>query len=177
MPDYKNMTAKEAVREAWELSSCTSCVAAERAGVPHSTFKRYLERDSYLPGIDKAPDLCRAFGNRVILDWIEAQLEPEPESTPARSRAEVLTDIARASMALSDVQRVLVETESSGIGPHHARQLRSHLNDVIRECQDVKARLGHIASKQSIADCDPLASLRDQEESLWLRVLRGIPGT
>ena len=74
MPDYQNMSWLEALR-------------------------RYLQNaDGYAPGLDKLPALCTAMDNAVLLEWLEAKLERQPEDVPpARSRAEVLTAMARAA--------------------------------------------------------------------------------
>ena len=76
MPDYKNMTAVEALRHAKEVSGLTAEEIASRMGVTPRIVRSYLDRGAdYEPGLGKIPGLCRAMGNRVLLDWIAANLE------------------------------------------------------------------------------------------------------
>ena len=99
-------------------------------------------------------------GNTILLQWLEAQVESEEESVPpAQSRAEVLTSVARASVALGDVQRIIVE--SKVIAPHHARGIRSALNDVITECRIAKESLQPLAAHRDMTRCAPLFSLKN----------------
>ena len=131
------------------------------SNVSPSVIKRYLKSgDSYLPGLEMLPRLCAVLGNTILLQWLEAQVESEEESVPpAQSRAEVLTSVARAGVALGDVQRILVE--SKVIAPHHAREIRSALNDVITECRIAKESLQPLAAHRDMTKYAPLFSLKE----------------
>lgn len=142
MPDYKNMNALEAVRYAWEASGMTGKEIAKRAGISVTTMSNYLLRDGgYLPGLDKIIPLCRAMNNWILLDWLLAQREEEPDIKPAKSRAEVLAAVAMVSAKCGDVQKNIVLNEDRGIRPELAREIRSGLKEVMLECQKTRALL------------------------------------
>ena len=169
MPDYQNMTATGAMRHAKDVSGLTAEEIAAAIGTSAAVIRRYLQRgDGYEPGLDRIPDLCRAMRNTVILQWIEAKLERQPEDVPpARSRAEVLTAVARVAASLGDVQRRLADSESGGIDPACARDVRSLIQDVIEDCRYARAMLAEQASHADITECMPLASLRPVKKRWW----------
>ena len=70
-----------------------------------------------------------------------------------------MTAVARAGVALGDVQRILVE--SKVIAPHHAREIRSALNDVITECRIAKESLQPLAAHRDMTKYAPLFSLKN----------------
>lgn len=162
MADLKNMTAVAAIRHAKDVSGLTASELAKRVGVSVSVINRYLkEDDDYTPSLEYLPAVCQALGNAIPLQWLEAQLEicPEEDVPPAQSRADVLTAVSRAGAALGDVQRLVAET--GYIQPHHARQIRSALDDVIAECRVAKGRLQPLAAHHD-QSYTPLASLRPE---------------
>ena len=113
MPNYRNMTAVEAIRHAKELSGMTADEIASAGGMGTASVNRYLrQEEAYSPGLEAAPRLCRAMGNTVLVDWLLAQRDRDASVSPAQSRAEVLTSVARAAAALDDASRILVATES-----------------------------------------------------------------
>ena len=165
MPDFECMTWLEALRFAKDESGLTSEEIAIRMGVKPSVVRRYLQNtDGYAPGLDKLPDFCSAVENTVILRWLEAQInEYQYDIPPAKSRAEVLTAVARVSAALGDVQRRLADSEVGGLDSNCAREIRSSLADVIGECREVMAMLKTMASHSHNNEA-PLASLATHKE-------------
>lgn len=173
MPDYKKMTATEAVRHSKDISGKTIDELCRLTGIRTPSFKRYLQNDEgYCPGLDKLPAIIRALGNDEILHWLYAHLEDEPVKTaPAKSRAEVLTAVARASASLGDVQRVLADSEERGIDPPCAREARSLLQETIAQCRRAHDMLDEQASYRDITRIAPLASLRMEKESCFRKLL------
>ena len=169
MPDYQTMSWLEALRYAKDISGLTAEEIAARMFVKPSIVRRYLQNaDGYAPGLDKLPALCTAMDNAVLLEWLEAQLERQPEDVPpARSRAEVLTAMARAAASMGDVQRRLADSEGGGIDPACARDVRSLIQDVIEDCRYARAMLAEQASHADITECMPLASLRPVKKRWW----------
>jgi transcriptional regulator with XRE-family HTH domain len=174
MPDYESMTAAEAIRHAKEMSGLTAEEAAHHAGVSPAVMRRYLRTDDdYFPGLDMIPHLCAAFGNTVLLRWLEAQTGQEPGVTapPAQSRAEVLTALARATATLGDAQRCLADSEDGGITPPVAREVRGLLQDLIADCRRAQEMLLAQAQSRGLVDIAPLASIRKgQPAGLWQRI-------
>ena len=81
--------------------------------------------------------------------------------TPAATRADVLTAVARAGSALGEVQRIVAEAQV--LYPSTAREIRSGLGDVIAACRSAQAGLQPLAERR---DRDVvLASLSDGEQA------------
>ena len=162
MPDYRNMTAVEALREAKDASGMTAEAIAAGVGISASHLRRYLDPyDNYAPSLSIIPALCRTMRNTVMLQWLEAQIAVDDTSvTPAATRADVLTAVARAGSALGEVQRIVAEAQV--LYPSTARELRSGLGDVIAACRNAQAGLQPLAERR---DRDvALASLSDGEQ-------------
>ncbi len=68
MPDYKNMSAKEALREAKDASGMTAEEIARGLGISASHMRRYLDAgDSYFPSLSTIPALCTVMRNTILL--------------------------------------------------------------------------------------------------------------
>ncbi len=170
MPDYRNMTATEVLRHAKEQSGKTAEEIAGALGVSIAVVTRYFRSaDSYGPGLDKLPRLCKALGNTILVDWLIAQTQKREEMPAAQSRAEVLTAVARATAALGEVSKLLVETENGGINPEQARAIRSGLDDVKLACSVTQGMLDDLAASEKTEAC-VLASLRDDSREDRVRI-------
>ena len=123
MADYKNMTAIEALREAKDASGMTAESIAQGVGITATHLRRYLDpNDNYAPSLHIIPGLCRVMRNRILLQWLEAQIVADDTPvTPAATRADVLTAVARAGSALGEVQRIVAEAQV--LYPSTARDL------------------------------------------------------
>ena len=147
MADYKNMTAIEALREAKDASGMTAEAIARGAGLSATHLRRYLDPgDNYAPSLSIIPALCRVMRNTILLQWLEAQIQMTPDDalvTPAATRADVLTAVARAGCALGEVQRIVAEARV--LYPSTAREIRSGLGDVIAACRNAQAGLQPLA--------------------------------
>lgn len=163
MADYKNMTAIEALREAKDASGMTAESIAQGLGITATHLRRYLDpNDNYAPSLHIIPGLCRVMRNRILLQWLEAQIVADDTVvTPAATRADVLTAVARAGSALGEVQRIVAEAQV--LYPSTAREIRSGLGDVIAACRSAQAGLQPLAERR---DRDvALASLSDGEQA------------
>ena len=166
MPDYRNMTATEALRHAKEQSGKTAEEIAEALGVSTAVVTRYFRSaDSYGPSLDKLPRLCEALGNTILVDWLRAQTQEADEMPAAQSRAEVLTAVARATIALGEVNKILVETESTGIDWVQAREIRSGLDDVKMACSVTQGMLEDLAAARNEGAGMVLASFRSDRHA------------
>lgn len=165
MPDYRNMSAIEALREAKDASGMTAESIAQGVGITATHLRRYLDpHDNYLPSLHVIPHLCRVMRNTILLQWLEAQVQMTPDDasvTPAETRADVLTAVARAGCALGEVQRVVAEARV--LYPCTAREIRSGLGDVIAACRNAQAGLQHLAEQRDSRVA--LASLWDGEQA------------
>ena len=152
MPDYKNMTAVDALRFAKDQSGKTAEELAGTLGISTSVMHRYLRRnEGYTPSMEMVPRLCAAFGNAVLIDWLKAQTETCEPTPQAKSRADVLTAVARATAELGDVSRILAETEKGGINAARAREIRGGLEEVRKACAGAQAQLQAVAAQEKDA--------------------------
>lgn len=172
MSDYKNMSAKEALREAKDASGMTAEEIASGLGISASHMRRYLDAgDSYFPSLSMIPALCKVMRNTILLQWLEAQTTPEAPIpvSPAESRADVLTSVASAGAALGTVQGMLSGVKI--IHPANAREIRSALGDVITACRRVQVQLQPVASARDRAEC--LACEKPEPKRSWWKKIRG----
>jgi transcriptional regulator with XRE-family HTH domain len=169
------MTSVEAVRYAKELSGLTAEELASRAGISSAVMRRYLRMDDgYSPSLEMIPALCRAFGNKALLRWLSVQTEHGAVETPqARSRADVLTAVARAAASLGDVQRCLADCEDPGITPAVAREVRSFLLEVEADTRKAYLMLHEQAQHKSQLGVPPLASLT-RKPSLFQKIQKAL---
>lgn len=172
MPAYKSMSAIEALRHAKEVSGLTLEELSGRTGIRPSSLRRYFQQEEgYCPGLDKLPALILAFGNTVLLDWLDAQTERRPEKiAPARSRAEALTAVARASASPGDCHRALADSEKRGLDPHCAREARSELSETITLCRRAMAMLEYMAKGRDRLEREPLAIIAEARKRKWWQV-------
>ncbi len=87
----------------------TAETIAQGVGITATHLRRYLDpNDNYAPSLHVIPGLCRVMRNRILLQWLEAQIVADDTPvTPAATRADVLTAVARAGSALGEVQRIV----------------------------------------------------------------------
>ena len=136
---------------------------AQGVGITATHLRRYLDpNDNYAPSLHVIPVLCRVMRNTILLQWLEAQIVADDTPvTPAATRADVLTAVARAGSALGEVQRIVAEAQV--LYPSTAREIRSGLGDVIAACRSAQAGLQPLAERR---DRDVvLASLSDGEQA------------
>ncbi|MCR5257646.1 MAG: helix-turn-helix transcriptional regulator [Desulfovibrio sp.] len=149
MPDYRNMTAVDAVRHAKDLSGMTAEEIATASGLGVASVTRYFRQgEDYGPSLKNIPVLCRAMGNTALVDWLLAQTGRDAPVEPAKNRAEVLTSVARAAAALGDASRILAGTERGGIDVAKAREIRAALEEVKVACVHVQGQLQTLASSK-----------------------------
>ena len=147
MPDFVNMTSVEALRYAKQESGKTAGEIADACGISTSVVSRYLRlENNYSPSLEILPKLCAAMGNTLILDWLAAQTGKKKHVEPAKSRAEVLTSVSKAMVALGEVSKILVATEGCGINSDRAKDIRGAIEEVKKACELVQGQLQRLAS-------------------------------
>lgn len=136
MMSLKDMTAKEALRAAKEISGLTIEEIAKGIGVSMGNFKRYLkEDDPYWPSLEKLPRLCVVLGNTVLRDWIDAQIEAKNGA----EREAMLSSVAKAADVLDDM-RLLIE-KPKNLTCWEEEGIKAALDEVELECERIRASL------------------------------------
>ena len=92
MMHLKEMTVTEAVRTAKEFSGKTKKEIADSLGISRGVITRYLkENDEYSPRMGMIPDLCHAFENDILLQWLEVRIRKNRE----RRKEKMLLHVAK----------------------------------------------------------------------------------
>ena len=137
MPDYRNMTAKEAVRAAKEESGLTAEQIARRLNVSISVIKRYLkEDDAYSPGLDMLPRFCAALGNTLLLDWAAAQIGQGDDDEQRKEMISLLTN----AIDVLEGARFFV-TKTKNITCREKEEICAALDEAGLECNRIRAFL------------------------------------
>lgn len=127
--NLKEMTAKQAVRMAKEISGLTGKEVAGSLGVSQSIVKRYLkEDDAYFPRLEIIPDLCHVLGNDIIVQWLEARIKQERESR----REKMLLHTAKMKKALKGIKLLLATEEE--MAAEDEEELHDLVTKIAREC-------------------------------------------
>lgn len=175
MPDWKTMSAQEALSLAKEVSGLTAEEISSRTGISVHVLRRYFKptEDVYLPNLDRIPTLSRALGNNILLHWLQAKFELEQCAVPpATSMAQVLTALARVAASVGDVQRRLADSGEGGIDPSCARDVRGLLGDVVTEAQHAQSMLYRQAMARDITEVLPLCCLTTKKPPLWKQLFK-----
>ena len=138
MPDYRNMTAKEAIRAAKEESGLTIEQIARRLNVSTSVVKRYLKEDDvYSPRLDMLPRLCVVLGNTVLLDWMAGQIRQDDDER----REKMVSLLTNAIDVLEEARFFVMKAE--GITCREKEELHAALDEAELACGGIRDFLPH----------------------------------
>ncbi len=130
MMHLKEMTATEAVCAAKECSGKTNKEIADHLGISRGVITRYLNGDDdYSPRMGIIPDLCHAFENDILLQWLEVRIRKVEESR----KGKMLLHVAKMEKALKVVKLLLTTKEE--IRAEDEEELHDLLDKMERECQ------------------------------------------
>ena len=128
--NLKEMTVTEAVRTAKEFSGKTKKEIADHLGISRGVITRYLNGDDdYSPRMGIIPDLCHAFENDILLQWLEVRIRKVEESR----KGKMLLHVAKMEKALKVVKLLLTTKEE--IRAEDEEELHDLLDKMERECQ------------------------------------------
>ena len=130
MMNLKEMTVTQAVRTAKEVSGKSGKEIADSLGISRGVITRYLkEDDDYSPRMGMIPDLCNAFENDILLQWLEVRIR---EGWRDR-RQKMLLHVGKMKKALEEVTLLLATVEEMAV--EDEEELYDLINKVKRECQ------------------------------------------
>ena len=130
MMHLKEMTVTEAVRTAKEFSGKTKKEIADSLGISRGVITRYLkENDEYSPRMGMIPDLCHAFENDILLQWLEVRIRKNRE----RRKEKMLLHVAKMEKALMGMKPLLAMKEE--MDTEDEEELHDLINKMERECQ------------------------------------------
>lgn len=130
MMNLKEMTVAEAVRTAKEASGKTGKEIADSAGISRGVLTRYLKADDdYSPRIGMIPDLCHAFENDILLQWLEVRIREDRNIR----REKMLLHVGKMKKALEEATLLLSAEEE--MAAEDEEELYDLINKVKRECR------------------------------------------
>ena len=130
MMNLKEMTVAEAVRTAKEISGKTGKEIADALGISRGVITRYLkEDDDYSPRMGMIPDLCDAFENDILLQWLEVRIREDWRER----RQKMLLHVGKMKKALEEVTLLLAPVEKMTVKDEE--ELYDLINKVKRECR------------------------------------------
>lgn len=133
MPDYRNMTAKEAIRAAKEESGLTIEQIARRLNVSTSVVKRYLKEDDvYSLRLDMLPRSCVVLGDTVLRDWMAGQIRRDDDER----REKMVSLLTNAIDVLEEARFFVIKAE--GITCREKEELRAALCEAELACGGIR---------------------------------------
>lgn len=154
--DLKTMSAKGALNQAKIAAGEPSNKEIARRiaklnddKIQTSPVSRYFqENDDYHPSLDVIPDLCKVLGNRILLDWQEAQLEPAAQ-TGIKSSESLLMGVASLGVEFGEacgaIHSALADDK---ITKQEAQEIRSQLIDLQNVAQKLCDGLEYVARNE-----------------------------
>lgn len=146
--NLRHVTFKQALTHAKLLSGKTNAEICEESGLsPANVPKYFKENEAYYPSPCNIPSLCRALGNTVLVDWLNAQIEDMRESVTIGNAEELTRAVMRATKNTGALNaKTLVAIEDGGLTQAEAQELQAQF------------RANSAWNAQSAKALEPLAS-------------------
>lgn len=146
--DLKNMTANDAIYEAFMQSPKSREEISDETHYSYETIARYFNpNDNYQPPLRNIPTLCRVLGNTILVDWIVAQLDHLSESHVLTVKR-LLKGAAKLGAEVGDVFKEVSDVAGDGeIAPEKAMRLNGELADVENNAHEMREGLQAIAGQ------------------------------
>lgn len=143
MMNLKEMTVTQAVRTAKEASGKTGKEIADSVGISRGVLTRYLKADDdYSPRMGTIPDLCHAFENDILLQWLEVRIREDRDIR----REKMLLHVGKVKKALEEATLILSAEEE--MAAEDEEELHDLINKVERECR----RMGSLLPRARLQD-------------------------
>lgn len=92
--NLKGMSVKSAFHLAIAQTSKTQEEIMDQMGWTPTVMSRFFSFDGYMPSYSTIPKLCKVLGNRVIVDWLTANLEEETSEHEPLDAKDLLMAVA-----------------------------------------------------------------------------------
>jgi len=136
---YESMNAKEALNMARALSEKTYSEIADDMGIGTETVRRYHTDPIYNPPLPRIPELNRAYGNDVLVQWIARKcggifVRVEDIENPA----ELQKEIALLTKEYADVLKVHAKAIEDGkLSLEELRSIHKEAEELLIKCAEV----------------------------------------
>jgi len=112
---YESMNAKEALNMARAFSEKTHSEIADEMGIGTETVRRYHTDPTYNPPLPRVPELNRAYGNDILIQWLARKCGGVfVRIHGIHSPAELQKEISLLTKEFADVLKVHAEAIEDG---------------------------------------------------------------
>ncbi len=120
-------TFKQALVHAKLVSGMINEEISEVSGISLAQVARYFqEHDAYAPSPALIKPLCRAMGNTILADWVQAQAEGMRPTESIRNAQDLTLTVMRATERNGELNRKAMDAVADGIvTPEEARVLQA----------------------------------------------------
>lgn len=129
MPDFnpRHATFKQTLVFAKLVSGMTNEEISETSGISLAQVARYFqEHDAYAPSPALIPALCRAMGNTILVDWLNAQVEELRPVTAITTVQDLTVAVMRATENTGALNSKTVAAIADGqVSQQEARTLQA----------------------------------------------------
>ena len=144
--------AKRIVDEKTRSSELTAKTVADRLGVSHQMFLRWLREDNYHIHAEKLADLCVILDDFTLLDLLEEKAGRVAFTLPNVKEPLASDEVIAVQRLVKEVgealQSIANTLEDHIVEDWEIKQTLPKLDDVIRECM----RLKYWLKERSVAD-------------------------
>jgi predicted transcriptional regulator len=133
------MTCKEALNTARAFSGKTHSEIADSMGIGTETVRRYHTDLDYNPPLPRVPELNRAYGNDILIQWLSRKCGGIfVRAEGIKSGAELQEEIAILTKEFSDVLSVHAEAIKDGkITKEEAVKLTKEAEELLIKAAEV----------------------------------------
>ena len=143
---YESMNAKEALNMARAFSEKTYSEIADEMGIGTETVRRYHTDPVYNPPLPRVPELNRAYGNDVLIQWLARKCGGVfVRTTGIQSPAELQKEISLLTKEFSDVLKVHAEAIEDG------KVTREELERIHKEAEELLIKAAEVVFAVKLA--------------------------
>ncbi|ADU96018.1 hypothetical protein Theam_0044 [Thermovibrio ammonificans HB-1] len=136
---YESMSVKEVLNTARGVSGRTYSEIADEMGIGTETVRRYHSDPDYNPPLPRVPELNRAYGNDILIQWLARKCGGVfIKTNEVRSPAELQKEIAFLAKEFSDVLRVHADAiKDNELTKEELEKLHKEAEELLIKCAEV----------------------------------------
>ncbi len=136
---YESMNAKEALNMARAFSEKTYSEIADEMGIGTETVRRYHTDPQYNPPLPRVPELNRAYGNDVLVQWIARKCGGVFIRVDGiHSPAELQKEISLLAKEFADVLKAHADAIEDGkVTVEELQKIHKEAEELLIKCAEV----------------------------------------
>jgi len=136
---YESMSVKEVLNTARAVSGRTYSEIADDMGVGTETVRRYHTDPIYNPPLPRVPELNRAYGNDILVQWIARKCGGVFLRTDeVRSPAELQKEISLLAKEFADVLKAHADAIEDGkVTVEELQKIHKEAEELLIKCAEV----------------------------------------